>query len=1017
MRFFLLVSLLLLSWLTAPADPRFQHLTVENGLPGNSAELIFRDSRGFTWIGTTAGLVRFDGSRTRTYLPELAGKSINAIHEDQDGNLWVGTGGGLYRYTYTRDRFTLILLPASAGLPAGWIAPFYIDQQQQLWFFYPAKWAVFTINTRTLRVLYRGAGTELTDRLIPYPQKPFQALKTIYSRSDQGGIVRRDVRGNQMLTPVLYFNPASAKLPKPVFPVSYWLFPENDSIIWAGGDAGLIRLNTATARFRRYQPEQPAIGTINHLAPFGSHQLAVSSSGGGLLLFDTEKRRFYARFTRQQANQQSIAGNNVNRTLVDPAGHVFCSLNNGRGVSYTSLQPTPFRQVYGQLQAASLNLPDETVSAICQAGDTALLTATPYGLVCLPLTGQPPRLLNRLPGITCLQPADKDFVLAGTSHGLFLVNASTGQARPMPFPGNFPADQVFTIVTTGPQAWWINTYYGAFTLTWQANHAFRWQPVGFADIPGAAIVNPAACYDPASRTMFVLSEYGNLIYTFRLNGEGQWKRTAKQRTDLLGQQITPITGEADSLNLACGQGIFRFHKQTLQGKLYRTTHPLNGLMNDEKYTWYLSTNGLYQGTGNGRLTRHFTGADGIRPAGYVSAAAMQHRDGHWYFGSAAGLFRYNPEIARMLPRLNPQLTQVTIANRIDPEQLAAACTGKGIQLGPDQEDVSLDWVIPDPVAPGSYSFRYKLDGYDRAWQQVGNPAGIRYTSLPAGDFRLLVEARNQAGQVWQTHRIPVHITPAFTKTPWYRTLLVSLLLLTVSLIAWLRIRIWRDEQAKTELARLQAEAELRALRAQINPHFIFNCMNTIDAYILTDRNRQASRFLQRFSRLIRLTLENSESRLVALTQEIRLLELYIGLEAERFTNQFRYRIDVDAALEQSSYQVPPLLLQPFVENAILHGLRNLPDSETGELTISLQLSDDRIHVCILDNGIGREASAKFNAQRPEAFRSMGMRVTAGRVAIYHKLYRQAIRIETTDRTAPGEQGTRVDLWLPVMFPE
>lgn len=1015
MRVFLLACLLFYG-LSARADVRFQHLTVDNGLPSNTTELVFRDSRGFVWIGTNAGLVRFDGSRTRTYLSELAGKSINAIHEDQSGNLWVGTGGGLFQYTYTRDRFTLIQLPpALTGLAAGWIAPFYIDNQQQLWFFYPAKWSVFTINIQTLRVLFRSPGTELTDRVIPYPQQPFRPLQALYSRSDQGGIVKRLVKNGRVLPPELFFNAGSATLPEPVFPVSYWLVPENDSIVWAGGDAGLIRLNTATAQFRRYQPDklrQP-LGTINHLTAFGKAQLAVSSATGGLVLFNTASSRFYASYTVQRANLQSIAGDNVNRTFVDSTGLIICSLNNGRGVSYGSLQPTPFRQVYGPQQAGSLHLPDETVSALCQAGPEALLLGTPYGLVKSATTAASTTLLNRLTGITCLQPVTgKPLTLAGTSHGLFLVNTLTGQPKPLPFPGNFPADQVFAIVPAGTDTWWINTYYGAFTLTLHPDAPLTWQPVDFADIPGAAVVNTAAYADPDGRTIVVLSEYGNLIYTFRRTARGNWKRTAKQRTDLLGQQITAAPGQTDSLNMACGQGIFRFHKSTLQGKLYRTPHPLNGLLPDQGHTWYLSTNGLYQGNRQGQLSRHFTGADGIRPGNYIPAAAMQAAGKQWYFGSPAGLFVYDPGSRSTEPPVNLQLTNVTIANRTDAGQLAAAHTGNGIALQPGQEDLSLDWVIPDPVAPNSHSFRYILSGYDRNRQRTGNPATIRYTNLPAGDFVLQVDILGQSGQVLATRRIPVQVTAAFTKTRWYRALLVVLLLLTVSLIAWLRIRIWRDEQARAELARLQTETELRALRAQINPHFVFNCMNTIDAYILTDRNRQASRFLQRFSKLIRLTLENSESRLVALSQEIRLLDLYIGLEAERFDNLFRYQIQVSPELEERPYQIPPLLLQPFVENAILHGLRHLPDPTTGVLTVTLRLAGAEMHICIQDNGIGREASARLNAQRPEAFRSMGMRVTAGRVAIYQKLYRQAIRVETTD-CLPG---TRVDLWLPALLP-
>ena len=174
-------------------------------------------------------------------------------------------------------------------------------------------------------------------------------------------------------------------------------------------------------------------------------------------------------------------------------------------------------------------------------------------------------------------------------------------------------------------------------------------------------------------------------------------------------------------------------------------------------------------------------------------------------------------------------------------------------------------------------------------------------------------------------------------------------------------------QKKTELALLDkhsrelAQLEMSALRAQMNPHFLFNSLNSIKNFALTKGPKETASYLTKFSHLIRLILQNSKSPLVNLKDELEALKLYIEIESLRFAQKFKFKFQVDEGLLISSIQIPPLILQPFVENSIWHGLMHKKEGE-GHLIISVKDQGNSIQCTIEDNGIGREM-AKKNQER------------------------------------------------------
>jgi LytS/YehU family sensor histidine kinase len=196
-----------------------------------------------------------------------------------------------------------------------------------------------------------------------------------------------------------------------------------------------------------------------------------------------------------------------------------------------------------------------------------------------------------------------------------------------------------------------------------------------------------------------------------------------------------------------------------------------------------------------------------------------------------------------------------------------------------------------------------------------------------------------------------------------------------------RLQLERSEKERqvSELRQKATELEMQALRAQMNPHFIFNSLNSINRFILQNERAQASEFLTKFSRLVRLILQNSQYSLIPLESELESLDLYLNLEALRFNYHFDYKISMPKDLDASALQVPPLILQPFVENAIWHGLMHKEDK--GQLNIEVFENNDHLFFKITDNGIGREKAAALSSKSATKHKSMGLRITANRIAI------------------------------------
>ena len=245
-------------------------------------------------------------------------------------------------------------------------------------------------------------------------------------------------------------------------------------------------------------------------------------------------------------------------------------------------------------------------------------------------------------------------------------------------------------------------------------------------------------------------------------------------------------------------------------------------------------------------------------------------------------------------------------------------------------------------------------------------------------------------------------------------LIGSILTFTIlSLIIFRNIYLKRKNE-KLQNKRAQTELQQQVLRAQMNPHFIFNSLNSINRFILQNNKSQASEYLTKFSRLVRLILQNSEAPLIPLENEIESLNLYLELEALRFDHHFEYEIYVNDNLQTGNLQVPPLFIQPFVENAIWHGLMH--KEEKGHLKIELIQKDDMLCCKVTDDGIGRKNALALKDKSTSNYKSMGMRITEERIALLQNRNKSETYIQVTDLILPDGRtgGTEVLLKIPII---
>lgn len=339
---------------------------------------------------------------------------------------------------------------------------------------------------------------------------------------------------------------------------------------------------------------------------------------------------------------------------------------------------------------------------------------------------------------------------------------------------------------------------------------------------------------------------------------------------------------------------------------------------------------------------------------------------------------------------------------------------KGLVFAYNENNIRINFEGVSYQSGGKVMFKYRLTGLDSTW--TFTPYGqAKFTSLPAGYYTFCVNARNSAG-VWGTPRFfSFTIKKAFWQSLVFKVLVWLLSLVAISFVIYQRIsRRKSKELEKAVLKRKVAESELMALRSQMNPHFIFNSMNSILALIDDNNPEAAQTYLSKLSLLMRNILQSSRKKNISLKEELEMLNLYVELEMLRFKNKFDYKIEIIGELDPEDEQIPGMILQPYVENAIWHGL--LHKEGRGQLLICIGKQEDSLLCIIEDNGIGISRSQEMKKNKHSDHTSLGLKMIDERLALisldYGATYKAEISQLSDDTGTPC--GTRVSITLPLI---
>jgi len=310
-------------------------------------------------------------------------------------------------------------------------------------------------------------------------------------------------------------------------------------------------------------------------------------------------------------------------------------------------------------------------------------------------------------------------------------------------------------------------------------------------------------------------------------------------------------------------------------------------------------------------------------------------------------------------------------------------------------------------------YRYHLQGYDKEWNYSDNNFA-NYSMLPPGKYVFEAEAMNKFG-VWSQEPITINIkiNKPYWQQWWFIVSVLGFIITIVLLLAYFRIKqIEKREEEKTRLSKKIADLELGALRAQMNPHFIFNTLSSIQQYILSNNTEQANFYLSKFAKLMRSIVQNSQKPFISIKEEVETLKLYCQLERLRASDKFEFEILVDEKLDLLNDQIPPMLIQPYVENAIRHGVS--PLEKDGLISIHIKKQDEYIVCSILDNGVGREKSKELNKERVKTHQSLGMIITRERLEILNKMSNSNLNVSISDLFENEEAcGTKVEIFVPL----
>ncbi len=965
------------------------------GFPYFAIHSMIQTQDGYIWLATDEGAVRFDGVQFTLFdssnTKGIKNNNISSFAEDGEGNLWIGTrGGGICKY---KDGVFTTKSMAD-GLPGLNIHAMCLDHDGAIWMGVESfglsklqneKFANLSVknqpNVGQFYVIYEFRNGELgfgvggyqikeanSDRMKFLPQRKGYVkgiVEDFLGRRWIGTDLGLFFQEHDTLVPV---NLPGAPTTKPITV----LFEDSDHNIWIGTEGnGLFRYSGG--EFSSITMEDGlASNRILSIIEDAEKNLWVGTRGGGLTRL---KDQSIVTFSKKDG----LSGDYITALYECKDGTIFIAskesqldeIKNGLVVSsYRFDTVIPSNHVRGIFEDN-----DGTIWVGTQHG-TFLLKKTKTGTRRKITDAIIPEFLHREEVRVFFRKSDGTFYLGSYGRGLWklengkysLIKIDEKITRKGSYHRGIVEDSFGNL--------WLATQQGILTIQ-------KDTILNYSIFNGLTNNQVFGLYNDTDGSIWI-GTYGGGMCRIKNNSIKQFFKKDGLFDDVI---YSIVEDDKGCLWMSCNKGIFYVSKQQLNDFA-------EGKISSFKSTSYGVADGMKSFECNGGS----------------QYSAMKLHDGTLMFATVNGVVKVDPNNIQSNTLPPPVIIEEINIDGQPHKAISFISTLSGAKEFEIQY-TALSFVVPEKVY-----FRYTLEGFDNHWNEVGARRKAYYTNLPPGKYVFKVIACNNAG-VWnyQGASLTIIISPLFWETWWFRLTTGIIGIIFILLIFKKRERIITErEQQKLAMQKQLTDLESRALRAQMNPHFIFNALNSIQECILTNKTEAACEYLSKFAQLLRITLESSEKTFIPLEKEIQVLQLYLELESLRFDNEFDYVLNIDPELDNMTFQIPAMMIQPYVENSIWHGL--LHKHNDRKLTISLHPEHEMLLCIVEDNGIGRQRASEIKHAMKKDYESKGMRVTRERLEIMKKGSGVNASVHVIDLfdTLQHPIGTRVEILIPIL---
>jgi len=953
-------------------EPTFKQFTIDNGLPSNEVYHVLQDSTGYIWFATSHGVSRFDGSTFKNFGLEdgLVETTIHEIYEDYRGRLWFISGSGKLSY-YKNDSIYRFphnhRLNEYIALSRGTIKKsFYIDSLDN----------VFLSLKGYGRLIISPEG------VINQPENSKLNKRTIIEiiKNDQCIISNSNVQNNfdiLLINSNHQFSHTQEHLNlKNSANFHFFFIKETDEHQLIAAQGKLIRLKNNEVYHEKRIGSQIIWASYDK-----TNNLWAAPIEGGV--------DFYKNGDFIKGDSQRILTNaQITSVLQDfEDGYWFTSLENG-AFYCPNINFLTYNQKTG--------LPHNRISAIYK-NKHALFIGSEEGVLSII---QNNRIKNfSLEKIKQNKGAiryignhsESDAIWVGCDKHIHKFDGSSFESFYFKSKelGSYPRQ----IIPANNGGYWIASSWGISKFDGESFTYNSREPETFT----------ATVYS-------VFQDSTNALWMGTVNGV--WKYVNDifyylgEENELYTLHTSYITSDLSGRIFfgTKGKGLIIKDGETLTNITSSNgilSNYINKIVVDNTGIWIATTMGisLLKESEKGYRVQNISTYNGL-PTSNITNLFIADED--VFVGTSKGVTTFKKhKIKRNTVKPKTQITKVKTSNSI-------LNTKKNALLDYSQNYVSIEYQGLAYRNMEQVNYRYKLIGLDTSWVFT-NATNATFTGLPFGDYIFEVQAQN-SDKIWgdsSTYRFS--ILPPFWQTYWF----LGIVTLTFSSLLFIvyRLRV-QAIRKRNDLINMMNVYKQQSLRQQMNPHFIFNTLNSIQLYILEKDHISSHKYLTKFAKLMRLILDNSQQTTIPLKDEFDALKLYLELESIRLSKKFEYSIEIeDNNLLKA--KIPALLIQPFVENSIWHGIM-LKKTKDGWVKISICKKNDFIICSIEDNGIGREAAQRIRNKQNKEWQSLGFKITSQRISILNSIYNDKFYIEYTDVKSSNGQvaGTRVELKIP-----